>query len=133
MLFKSKEPKVPQKPQLSQFDKIVISLAVGVALGGLFLGGMVISGAVIAALSWVVAIAVLFHKFPFVRKVFVKYNKFIDLLMFAVSFLISNTIFGFVTAGFAGIFVTAYLAINAYFYNLKAYKEYQANLRNSQG
>lgn len=126
-IFKRKEKEAvpPQKPELTGFDKGVIAISAGTLLGGLAFGGILVSGAMMVGLGVVMSTAVLFYKFPGIKRFIMKFNKFVDLIVFIGGFALAQGTFGYITATFTGIYVTAYLSLNDYWEKKKIYNNYQ--------
>ena len=93
------------------FDKIVVGFAVLLLVYSTVFAGVLIMSALMIAIGFVFSVAVLMHKFDWVRRLVIKYSRWVDLLAFAVSFVIAGTALGYIAAVFIGVLTSAFLSV----------------------
>jgi len=96
-------------------NKLIITIAIILTLLGIFYTGVIVAEASIVSLGVVTGFAIVLHKFPFLLKIVNKMGKWFDMLLFAITFGISTTPFGFMMATFISLYFSAYLSILSYF------------------
>lgn len=105
--------------RLTTFDKIVIGLTLFVILWGTMFAGVLIMGGMIIALGFVFSVAVLMHKFKFIRRLVLKYAKWFDMLAFIIAFALAGGVLGVISAVFIGMFTSAFLSLYVRFQGTK--------------
>ena len=97
--------------RLTTFDKIVISIALGLIIWATLFAGVLIMGGMIIALGFVFSVAVLMHKFKFIRRLVLRYSKWFDIGAFVIAFTLASGTIGVISAVFIGVFVSAFLSL----------------------
>lgn len=121
-LRKRTEYAVTSKPKFTAIEKITIALSAGILLGSLKFGGVAISTATLVGFGTVFGMAIVVYKFEFVRLLILWGGRWLDFSLLLVSLLLAGSMFGLMTSTFAGIFFSAYLAINRYVTERKIWK-----------
>lgn len=126
-MFWKKQPKkivMPVEPKLQGFDYFIVSISIALLLFG-FMGGVQLITGMLAGLGFVIGVMIVMLKFKWIRRFVFKRSRYIDAAALFIGLILSTTSFAMLTATFAGVFLSAFLAIYGY---VSAKKEYNEQL-----
>ena len=103
--------------KLNAFDLVVLAAVAIAVMLALFMSTAFIASALFAGFGIVVGVAIVIHKFEFIRKFIVKYDKWVDASLLVAGFVLAGSVEGMATAAFASLLVSGYLIFARQIYN----------------
>ena len=95
----------------SSFELVVLTAFSAMVLGALAYSGVMLMAGLFIGLGSVFGVGIVIHKFPWIRRFILKYDRWFDLGLLILGFVIARGPEGFVGAVFAATGVSGYLII----------------------